>query len=77
MKVMYALFFFFPFLVIDDSIFYGILVSLLGFLLVKFYTQIQDMAKDIKQLLINEARNSEKIEQLEEEVNSIKNHLDA
>lgn len=77
MKIMYVMFFFFPFLVVDDSVFYGILVALLGFLLVKFYTRVEEIGKDVKQLLINEARNTQKIEQMEEEMNSIKDHLDA
>lgn len=84
MKVIYVMFFFFPFLVVDDSVFYGILVALLGFLLVKFYTRVEEIGKDVKQLLINEARNTQKIdhygarlEEMDEEIKDIRDHLDA
>lgn len=73
----YTMFFAFPFLIVDESVFYGILVAAIGFFLVKFYTQVEEMRKDVKQLLINESRNTEKIQALEEEMSEIKNHLDA
>lgn len=75
--MMYVMFGFIPFLVIDESVFYGVLVAAIGFFLVKFYTQVEEMRKDVKQLLINESRNTEKINSLEEELNEIRKHLDA
>lgn len=75
--MMYTMFVFIPFLVVDDSVFYGILVAAIGFFLVKFYTQVEEMRKDVKQLLINESRNAERIKSLEEELNDIRKHLDA
>lgn len=75
--MMYLFFGFFPFLVVDESVFYGVLVAAIGFFLVKFYTQVEEMRKDVKQLLINESRNTERIKFLEEEVTELRKQLDA
>jgi len=75
--ILYSVMIGIPFLVVDDSVFYGILVAAIGFFLVKFYTMVDELRKDVKQLLINESRNIEKIDALEEDVRGIKDHLDA
>ena len=47
-------------------------IAVIGFFLVQFYYMVKDMAKDVKELLIQRATHDSEIKQMSEDVHEIK-----
>lgn len=50
----------------------GIILSIIGFFLVKFYNSVEEIKKGVNQMLINRAAKDQEIKQISEDVHEIK-----
>lgn len=55
-------------LTVEPAAVFGIAIAIIGFFSIRFYFMVDEIRKDVKNLLISEARNSTRLEKLEETV---------